>query len=190
MIACLEGKIELKKDKYLVLNVAGVGYKVFCSQTTLDKLPQPGQKVKLFTHLISKEGILDLYGFFDFSQLELFELLISVSGIGPKGALGILSVAPVNVLRKAILSQDQKILTKVSGIGRKTAERIILELKRKIEPTKIKSGSAKIEKDEAAEALISLGYSSVEARKALEKVPEEVKSTAERVKSALKSLGR
>lgn len=190
MIGLLEGKIEFRKTNYLILNVGGVGYKIFCSQSTLDKLPHESQKVKLFTHLISKEGIFDLYGFLDFNQLELFELLISISGIGPKGALSILSVASVAALKKAIINEDKKILTKVSGIGSKTAERIILELRKKVSLSEDEEGIALLKDDEVIDALVSLGYSSSEARAALRKVPPEIKETTERVKMALKNLAK
>ncbi|MEA2113479.1 MAG: Holliday junction branch migration protein RuvA, partial [Patescibacteria group bacterium] len=131
MISLLEGKIELKTDKLTIINVGGVGYRVFCSGAVLAQLKK-GKEAKLFIYLCSRENILDLYGFLSFDDLEFFETLVSVSGIGPKAALSIMALAPAETLKQAIASGQKSLLTKVSGIGQRTAERIILELKDKI----------------------------------------------------------
>ncbi|OGZ35953.1 MAG: Holliday junction DNA helicase RuvA, partial [Candidatus Portnoybacteria bacterium RIFCSPHIGHO2_02_FULL_39_12] len=129
MLASIEGKIELKTERFILVNVNGVGYRVFCPVQILAKMPEKGEKVKLFIHLYVRENILELYGFLSFEELEFFELLISISGLGPKAGLGILSVASLKDLRAAISSGQIGLLTKVSGVGKKTAERVILELR-------------------------------------------------------------
>jgi Holliday junction DNA helicase RuvA len=168
--------------------VNGVGYKIYISTSVFKNLPEIGAKVKLFTYLHVREDILDLFGFLDKKDLEFFEMLISISGIGPKGAMNILSVASVETLKKAIGNEDSTILTKVSGIGQKTAEKIILELKSKI------SGEFFDEKGgsdgEAIDALISLGYRLQEAREALKKIPHEVTEVGAKIKHALKLLSK
>ncbi|MFH1671389.1 MAG: Holliday junction branch migration protein RuvA, partial [Candidatus Portnoybacteria bacterium] len=131
MIASLSGKIELKTERFVILDVNGVGYKVRCSPLVLKEI-EKGQQAKLFIHLYPRENILDLYGFLSFEELEFFELLISISGIGPKAGLSVLSIASLKDLKTSIASGQVSLLTKVSGIGKKTAERVILELKSKI----------------------------------------------------------
>lgn len=188
MIALLEGKIELKTSKLAIINVNGVGYRVFCVKSILDKLKN-GESAKLFIYLCSRENILDLYGFSSFDDLEFFEILISVRGIGPKAALSVMALAPTKTLKQAIASGQKSLLTKVSGIGQRTAERIILELKDKIvapiaDIQKLSSNS------EAIDALVSLGYTSQQAREALEQIPAKINGVASRVKEALKILGK
>ena len=188
MIASLSGKIELKTDRYLILDVNGVGYKIYSSPSILKEL-EGKNETKLFIHLYPRENLLDLYGFLTFEELEFFEQLISVSGIGPKAGLSVMMLAPVKTLKQAIASGQKSLLTKVSGVGQKTAERIILELKDKIiAPI---SGIKRLSSDsEAIDALVSLGYTTNQARESLEKVPTKVKSVEERVKEALKILGK
>jgi len=188
MIGFLEGKMELNTERYVVINVNGVGYKVFISTSTFKNLPEKGEKVKLHTHLHVREDAMELYGFLSIKELEFFELLISISGIGPKGALNILNVASVDTLKRAIVNEESSILTKVSGIGKKTAEKIILELKNKIGDEFL---GEKVSTDsEAIDALIGLGYTLREAREALKKVPKEVGGMENKVREALKLLGR
>lgn len=189
MIGFLEGKIELITDKYIIVNANGVGYKIFISLNTFKNLPEKGEKVKLYTSLYVRENIMDLYGFLNPEELGFFELLVSISGIGPKAGLGILSVASVKTLKRAIVSGESELLTKVSGVGKKMAEKVVLELKSKIEDVSI--GEGKITHDsEAIDALVALGYKLSEAREALRKVPEEIKDIGEKVKEALKILGK
>lgn len=188
MIALLEGKIELKTNKFAIINIGGVGYKVFCSGSVLAQL-KDNEKAKLFIYLCSRENLLDLYGFLSFDDLEFFETLISVKGIGPKAGLSIMTLAPTETLKQAIASGQKSLLTKVSGIGQRTAERIILELKDKI--TAPIAGIKKLNSDsEAIDALVSLGYAVRQAREALEQIPEKIKGTGSRVKEALKLLGK
>ena len=191
MIAFLDGTIELKGEKFLVVNVGGIGYKVFAGPETLRKIPEKGAYVKLWTHQHVREDSLDLYGFMAYAELDLFELLIGISGVGPKSALGILAIAPVDTLKKAIASGDTSYLTRVSGVGRKTAEKVVLELKEKMAGRGVTVEAPEL-KDEAdvLEALVGLGYTQREAREALAHVPENVGSIEKRLGAALKKLGR
>lgn len=190
MISSLEGTVLLKGEKFAVVAVGGVGYKVFATQETLQKIPEKGGTVKVWTHEHVREDIRDLYAFLHYGELELFELLISISGIGPKGALGILSIAGVDTLKKAIAAGDTSYLTRVSGIGRKTAEKIVLELREKMSGKGVTVEAPEL-KDEAdaLEALVSLGYTQRDAREALSNVSEKNESVEARVKAALKKLG-
>jgi len=184
MIGYLKGTIIDRDLRSVTLDVGGVGYKVFTTFTTLDATIQ--KPVSFWTHLAVRENALDLYGFTTKEELAFFELLISVSGIGPKSALGILSLASVRDLRHAIVSGDTGHLTKVSGIGKKNAEKIVLELKDKLDGTDADSGSTSNDMD-TLEALTSLGYSEREAREALKKIGVET-NTGERIKKAIKIL--
>ncbi len=191
MISYLEGKILDKNEKFFVVDVSGVGYKIFSHSGILEKIPENGQNVKIWTHLYVREDAMDLYGFLNKEELEFFEILISISGIGPRSALGILEVAPVSSLKQAIVSEDETFFTKVSGIGRKTAQRLILELKSKLAKTVVleKGGSFK-EMGDAFEALVTLGYKQSDARRVLNELPKDIKSMEAKVKEALKRLGR
>ena len=191
MISHLEGKILDKNDKFFVVDINGVGYKVFSHSGTLVKIPEIGQTVKIWTHLCVREDAMDLYGFLNNEEVDFFETLISISGIGPRSALGILEVAPVSGLNQAIVSEDETFFTKVSGIGRKTAQRLILELKTKLAKTVVleKGGRFK-EMGDAFEALVSLGYKAGDVRNILNELPKEMESVEDKVKAALKKLGR
>ena len=188
MIAKLKGKIVDQEDGFLVVDVSGIGYRVFVSSNTLD-LIKGSLEVDLWTHLVVRETVLDLYGFIEKEERRFFELLIGISGIGPKGALAILSLAPVKTLEKAIGSEDASYLTKVSGIGKKSAQKIILELKDKIGRGSDKDGISLKEEAEAVEALQSLGYTLSDSREALKNVPISTNGTNDRIKEALKLLG-
>lgn len=191
MISYLEGKILDKNEKFLVIDVNGVGYKIFSHPGILGKIPGNGQNVKVWTHLYVREDAMDLYGFLNKEELEFFEILISISGIGPRSALGILEVAPVSSLKQAIVSEDETFFTRVSGVGRKTAQRLILELKNKLAKTVVleKGGEFK-ETGDAFEALVTLGYKPSDIRRILNELPKEMKSMEAKVKEALKKLGR
>ena len=191
MISYLEGKILDKNEKFFVVDVSGVGYRIFSHSGILEKIPENGQNVKIWTHLYVREDAMDLYGFLNKEELEFFEILISISGIGPRSALGILEVAPVSSLKQAIVSEDETFFTKVSGIGRKTAQRLILELKSKLAKTVVleKGGSFK-EMGDAFEALVALGYRQSDVRRILNELPKDMKSAEAKVKEVLKRLGR
>lgn len=191
MIAQLQGKIVHTELRYIILNVGGVGYKVFTTADIINKLsPEERDNVLLWTYLAVREGALDLYGFLSQKELTFFELLITISGIGPKTALGILNLASVHTLETAIATGDTTHLVKISGVGKKVAEKIVMELKDKVDiETPDEGGHMKNESD-ALEALKSLGYSHSEAREALKEVDKGIKETGARVKAALKLLGK
>lgn len=185
MIGSIKGKITFKTDKFLIVETAGVGYKINVSPDTLSKLKKTNGDILFWTHTHVREDILNLYGFLDRQELEFFEMLINVSGIGPKGALGILGITSIETLKKAIKTSDVGYLTKISGIGKKTAEKIIIELRDKMGEEKM-STSLQGELD-ALEALKSLGYSQNEAREALKKVSLDT-NTNTKIREALKIL--
>jgi Holliday junction DNA helicase RuvA len=192
MIGQLTGKISHKTERFIILDVAGVGYKVFVSTEALKLLTAKSYQlpvVSFWTHLVVREGVLDLYGFVNKQELDFFELLIGISGIGPKSALAILSLAPPATLEKAIAAGDSSYLTKVSGIGRKSAEKIIVELRDKIGSLEIGGENLDSEGD-AVEALQSLGYNLREAREALRQLPAEITDTGAKIKAALKLLSK
>jgi len=192
MISNLKGKILMRGDKFIVLDVSGVGYKIFVMPEALKQARKNPDDFSLWTHLSVRETALDLYGFLEYAELEFFELLIQISGIGPKSGLGVLAVAPLDILKRAISTGDTSYLTKVSGIGRKIAEKIVLELKDKMGGLDIGDGvsGALKEEGDAIQALQSLGYSLHEAREALKEVPQEIEGTNERIKEALKKMGK
>ncbi len=190
MISYLEGKIEFKGEKFVVVNVGGVGYRVFASSETLKKIPEKNGEVKLWIHTHLREDALDLYGFLHMAELDLFETIIQVPGIGPRKALGVLGVAPIDTLRRAIAAGDVSYLTRVSGIGRKTAEKIVVELREKMAGKGVMVEAPELKEEaDAVEGLVSLGYSQREAREALQQVSRDIKSPEKRIKEALKKLG-
>src|SRR3989338_4629444 len=170
MIGSIRGKIIQRTDKYAIVETNGVGYKISVSPETLSKAKDGETFFFIHTHV--REDAIDLYGFLDREELEFFEMLINVSGIGPKGALTILGIATLPTLKKAIGTGDIAYLTKISGIGKKTAEKIVIELRDKI--TEEQTGSSLQGELDALEALRSLGYSQTEAREALKKVSGEL----------------
>lgn len=188
MIAYLEGKIILKRDKFIIVEVGGVGYKVFLSKPTLLRLPEIGSTIKVYTFQNVKEEALDLYGFLTYEELEFFETLNDIHGIGPKAALEISVLGPLDKIKDKILAQDEKIFAGIPGIGGKRASTIILELTGKIMATK--SAPAKSSTDEAESALMQLGFSKQQSKEALSGVPANIKNPEERIKLALKNLGR
>ena len=186
MISSLSGTVRHKDLNSIVVDVNGVGYKVLVTtETTLDVVPS--SPVFLWTHLVVRENALELFGFLDREHLETFELLITISGIGPRTALNILNVATPAILRQAVASADTSYLTRVSGIGKKNAEKIVLELKDKLKLAKEETLDTRSEGD-ALEALVSLGYSERDAREALKKVGKEIEGASQRVKNALQIL--
>ncbi len=189
MIAKIKGKIEYAKDKYVVVDVNGVGYKIFLTTYALGKVAGQEQ-ADFFIHTYVREDAIDLYGFLNMEELDMFELLISISGIGPKAGLGILSIATPKTIKTAILNEDSSILTKVSGVGKKTAERVILELRNKVADLPEGEKEGTVSDADAIEALISMGYSVTEARDALKLVSKDVTDIGQRVGLALKNLGK
>lgn len=187
MIARLRGTVASVHDHHLVIDVGGVGYKVFATPTTLAGL-RPDAAATLVIYTAVREDALDLYGFLRDVERHMFELLLSVSGIGPKSALAIVSLAGIDTLVSAITAGKASYLTNVSGIGKKTAEKIVLELRDKIDSLGI--ASAIVDGDEGAiEALRGMGYSTKEAREALQQVPHGVEGESARLREALRALG-
>ncbi|MDD5152560.1 MAG: Holliday junction branch migration protein RuvA [Candidatus Pacebacteria bacterium] len=193
MISHLSGTLLSANDRFIVVDVGGVGYKVRVTVDTLQALRKTtDKKVSLWTHLVVREDALDLYGFQDENEIDFFEMLISVSGIGPKSALGIMNTAPIDHIKEAISNGDAGALTKVSGIGSKSAQKIILELREKVGGSgEGETGVGALrEEHDAIEGLVAMGYTDREAREALKKVPGDIKGTSGRIKQALKQLGK
>ena len=202
MISFLKGFIEEKSEKSIFLDVRGVGYEVFMPASSAAQIPSIGEEIKIHTYLQISENGVGLYGFLTKDELNVFKLLITVNGIGPKGAVGILSALTANELRLAVLSDDDKAIAKAPGIGAKTAKKLILELKDKFhleEALDDFSDSAKLVPSgkqemndahvEAVQALTALGYSNSDALKAVRLADQGGNlSTEELLKAALKQF--
>lgn len=188
MIGHLEGIVLKVGGGYAILSVHGVGYKVAATKETLARL-KPEKQAALWTHLAVREDVLDLYGFPAEEELHFFQMLLTVSGIGPKSALAVLDIAAVETLRSAISTGNASYLTTVSGIGKKTAEKIVLELRDKVGEGVDGSAAALTGDVEALEAMRALGYSAQEAREALRRVPADIEKGNERLREALKIAG-
>lgn len=197
MIGKLTGVVDSVNVNNLILDVNGVGYLVWCSQDTL-QTNKPGEKLSLFTYMAVRETALDLYGFVEVNDLSFFELLLNVPGIGPRSALAVLNIAPVDMMADAISMGDSSYLTKVSGIGKKSAEKIVLELRDKVahllgknagtEAEQSTSSIARKDDIDTLEALKTLGYSQTQARDALKELPETLTGVQDRLRAALKIL--
>jgi len=188
MISYLFGKIILKNDKFIILDVNNIGYKVFLSHKTLSNILDNEENLKLFCFLNVKENALDLYGFLTYDELDFFEVLMDIRGVGPKAALEISALGSLEKIKDKILKQDGKIFAGIPGIGAKKAMTIILELTGKIKL--LDSAKSKGSDDPAEDALIQLGFSRQQSKEALSNVPKDVKDMEERIKLALKSLGK
>jgi len=189
MISRLEGKILMRGDRFLIIDVNNIAYKIFVTPKEL-KNAKKDENFSLWTHLHVREDALELYGFREYAEMEFFEMLIQISGIGPKSAIGVLSVAPLDTIKKAISSGETSYLTKVSGIGRKTAEKIVLELREKLGELESQASGMFKEDQDVLSAMESLGYSRQEAREVVKQIPENIQGTGQRVKEALKILGK
>lgn len=191
MLYSLSGKIVGRKDNFGIIEAAGIGFKVFFAAKTAQSLPQNGSDIKIFCSLYARENApFELFGFLSEQELYLFEKLNTVSGIGPKTALSVMGVAPIDQLIAAINAGKTDLLTKASGIGKKTAERVVLDLKGKLDGGS-KEASAQslnlMESDvELEETLISLGYTRQQAKATLGKIDPQVKGFKDRLKEALK----
>lgn len=199
MIRELKGKLGEIEANAFTLWVGGVGYFVSASAYTLGKIAgyaenasgdQAGKELYIFVHTHVREDQLSLYGFVTRDELSMFELLLSVSGIGPKAGLSILAIADPKTIRTAIVNKDASILTRVSGVGKKTAEKVIIELQNKVSSLDTLDQAEALADQEALEALTALGYTVAEAREALKQVPGEIRNVGERLKLALRSLGK
>lgn len=190
MIAFLKGTVEHIGPDFADIDVAGVGYRVFTALSTLERMPNQGKGVKLFTTLVVREDSLSLYGFLTERELEIFQKLITVSGVGPKAALALLSTMSPSAFCNALAEGDVDQLVKVPGIGKKTAQRIVLELKDKLKGITVEGCGRDLpqNKKEAMEALISLGFDASGVKKVLAQVEDGYGDTAQLIKFCLKRL--
>ncbi len=189
MIGRLRGTVSGGTERGLILDVGGVGYRVHTNPQSSAKWRKERGEIVLYTHLAVREDSLDLYGFETEEELSFFELLLSVSGIGPRSALSILAVGDIGALRRAIGAGDTSYLTKISGIGKKTAERIILDLRDKAGGGSAEEAAQLRGDVDVLEALRALGYAGKEARDAVVKVSREGMDTNQKLKAALRELG-
>lgn len=190
MLIKLNGLVDTIETRYLIIDVGGLGYRVWSPNDVLGQL-QPGQTVSLWVSQIIREDSQELYGFLTRSVMDLFELLIGISGVGPKSALGVLNAASIETIYQAITNNDIALLTKVSGIGKKIAQKIILELKDKVDDIQADSSAHSSANGVLAiDALVALGYSEREVREVIKKLNSSYDDTQELVKMALKELGR
>lgn len=184
MISHISGTIIYKDLDHLVIDVSGIGYKVFVSNNTVaDSVLD--EHISLWTHDVVREQNRDLYGFPQRTDLNFFELLINISGIGPKGAMGILNTAPVEVIIEGVRKGDTTHLTKVAGIGKKSSEKIILELRDKLGKLDLEETSSNVV--DAIDGLVALGYSEKEARENIKGLDKDL-SAEKLIKQALKNL--
>jgi Holliday junction DNA helicase RuvA len=199
MYAFIEGEVCEKLNGSLVLLASGVGWQLNCSNNTLQAAPPLGEKMRCYTYLSVREDAMELFGFATREEKEMFLQLTSVSGIGPKTALGVLGAMPLRELNLAILLGDVNALSRAPGIGNKTAQRIALELKDKISqsdvsaavPSQGAAAAPALSPDavtEAIEAMIALGYSSTEARNAISQVRDQTDKPEELIRLALRSM--
>lgn len=203
MIHFVKGILDTVSEHAVVVENGGIGFEIMVPLSVVSNLPQTGNEVKIYTYTYVREDVLQLYGFLTKEELEMFKLLITVSGIGPKGALGILSVMDADALRFAILAEDAKSISKAPGIGGKTASKLILELKDKMNfeeavENVLQSGEERVANhsadsgyaaNEAIQALVALGYTSTEAVKAVKKAQVTPEMSVEDIlKAGLKNL--
>ncbi len=202
MISYVRGELAAVEPQKAIVDVGGIGYGVYMSQQALSVLPQPGNEVKLYTYLNVKEDAMQLFGFLTKDDLDIFKLVIGVSGIGPKGGLNILSCMSPDELRFAIMSGDAKAISAAPGIGKKTAEKLILELRDKVDIEDVlehaahggdealpgTDGGESGMQAEAVQALVALGYGSAESMRAVRKTSPDCASVEEILKEALKYL--
>ena len=198
MYAYIRGSLEVKTKGYIVIDVNGIGYKIFMSESSISKLGEIGEIIKVHTYLKVKEDEMSLYGFNTNEELRMFELLLTVSGIGAKSAINILSNITPSSFALAVITNDINKIKSLPGIGQKGAQRIILELKDKLNTKETEENEEKIENnkidiekyDEAVSALQVLGYSKKEIENALKEITQKDLSIEEIIKLGLKNLSR
>lgn len=200
MISYIRGEVAAFEEEKVIIDVNGIGYGIYMSGQAMGRMPGVGSEVKLHTYFSVKEDAMQLYGFLSKDELDVFRLIIGVNGIGPKGGLGILSSLTPNDLRFAVMSKDVKAISAAPGIGKKTAEKLILELKDKLrledtleaaESTAPSSDGSTVQgaQMDAVQALVALGYGNTEALKAVKNVEIDASATTEMIlKRALKYL--
>ena len=191
MIASVEGRVAARGPNALIVNVGGIGLRVLCPQTVL-ATARVGEPVLLFTHLIVREDELTLVGFANEDELTLFEQLITVTGVGPRLALGLLSAMAPDSLRLAIGQEQPEVIARAPGIGKKTAQKIVLELRDKVGLAEAPEGLAALTEADSAviDALTALGYSIVEAQRAVQGLPKDLTDVEERLRRALASFNK
>ena len=201
MYEYIRGQFQGISKDYVVIELNNIGYKIFTSGNTMSNMPKVGDEVLLYLEQIVREDFIGLYGFTTREELEMFKLLLSINGVGAKAALSLLSISTVNNLKYAIMMGDEKHITRAPGIGKKTAQRIILELKDKLKPDELTSEEEQLIEgindnsdysfniNETLSALMALGYTEKEAQKALAKVDKTL-SIENMIKESLKLLMR
>ncbi|ABG85660.1 Holliday junction branch migration protein RuvA [Clostridium perfringens] len=201
MYEYIRGQFQGISKDYVVIELNNIGYRIFTSGNTMSNMPKVGDEVLLYLEQIVREDFIGLYGFTTKEELEMFKLLLSINGVGAKAALSLLSISTVNNLKYAIMMGDEKHITRAPGIGKKTAQRIILELKDKLKPDELTSEEEQLIEgindnsdysfniNETLSALMALGYTEKEAQKALEKVDKTL-SIENMIKESLKLLMR
>ncbi len=201
MFAYIKGTLEAKSNDSIIVEAGGIGYRIFTALSTINSVGQLASHIKIYTHYYVREDIAALYGFHTLEELGMFDMLISVSGVGPKAAISMISTLSPSRFALAVVSQDAKSLSKAPGIGPKMAQRIILELKDKISKEQLTAGTTSdsaLNLDdgnqsaaaEAVSALMVLGYSSFEASGAVNKAYQEGMGVEELIMKALKSLSK
>jgi Holliday junction DNA helicase RuvA len=189
MISWIKGKIIYKSERFVIIDTNGVGYKVYISEKTYFDIKDK-KETEFFIHTHVREDILDLYGFLSFEEMMFFEAILSVSGIGPKMGLAILAQGSVQEIKKAVVSNDILFFVAISGIGRKKAERFILEMKDKIEAILPEKKNVNMkDSEEIIEALKQLGYSNKEAIEIVRQTPDNLKRMEDKLTWALKNIG-
>jgi Holliday junction DNA helicase RuvA len=191
MLYSLTGKFVKKEKNYFILESAGIGFKIFTNEKTLHKIEKSESPISCFCFLYFREEAIELYGFLEEETLKLFEMLNTISGVGPRSALGILDVDTVPNIMAAIIERRVDLLTRASGVGRKTAERIILELHNKIKLPEAKALSKEIDVNrEVEEVLVSLGYPRSVVRRAIEEVGGSAKTLEDKIRQSLKIISK
>lgn len=191
MISYLSGKIILKKDGFVILDVNGVGYEVFVSGPSFDILPEKGSALNMFCYLDVNERSLKLFGFLTYNELELFKVVRNISGVGPKAALEISSVGSLEKIKEK-MDKNADVFEDISGIGKKKAQKIVLELSGRLKTLKPKSKKQQgnFENDEAFTGLVNLGFPREKIKEALSQLSGDMKTTHDRVTEALQILGK
>lgn len=190
MIASLSGTLQKVTPDYLIVQVNGIGFKVYAPRNVLEDAGHIGRAIRLSTYFLVRENEMTLYGFNSEEDQQLFEVLLTVNGVGPKVGLAILSTLSPELLKSAIMREETAVLQRVPGIGKKTAERLMFQLRDKLDLSAFKSGVPLVSDLDAdvIEILTGLGFSIVESQTALQKVPREVDDMGERVQAALQHL--
>ena len=190
MISLIQGKVIDNNSELTLLTSGGVGYRIFVKPNSVGDY-KIGEQIEIMTYLSVSENALRLYGFSSISERNLFLHLISVSGIGPKSGLHLLSLGSVEEISHAISNGDVEYLTKVSGVGKKTAERVVVELKSKVENTKLKTDSGQVQSSQLSdvvEGLITMGYAPTQAREAAKNLDDVDKTSEELLREALQRI--